>query len=48
LYSLKDDPTESKDVAKEHPDVVAKLEAIMRKQHTPSQDFPMPALDALN
>jgi arylsulfatase A-like enzyme len=47
LYNLKDDPTESKDVAKEHPDVVAKLEAIMREQHTPSKDFPMPALDAL-
>jgi hypothetical protein len=34
-------------VAKEHPEMVAKLEAIMREQHAPSKDFPMAALDAL-
>ncbi len=47
LYNLKDDPAETKNVAADHPDVVAKLEALMREQHSPSKDFPLPALDAL-
>jgi len=45
LYNLKDDITETKDVAAQHPDIVAKLERIMREQHTPSSVFPFPALD---
>ncbi|MCX6898285.1 MAG: arylsulfatase [Verrucomicrobia bacterium] len=45
LYNLKDDVAETKDVAAQHPDVVAKLEKIMREQHTPSSVFPFPALD---
>jgi arylsulfatase A len=45
LYDLKSDPTESKDVAAEHPKIVAQIEKIMREQHTPSQLFPFPALD---
>ncbi|MFA5192674.1 MAG: arylsulfatase [Verrucomicrobiia bacterium] len=47
LYNLKDDIAETKDVAAQHPDIVAKLETIMREQHTPSSVFPFPALDAL-
>jgi arylsulfatase len=46
LYNLKDDPTESKNVAADHPDIVKKIETIMRQQHAPSKDFAMPALDA--
>ena len=46
LYNLKDDPTESKDVAAAHPDVVAKIETLMRQQHVASKDFAMPVLDS--
>ena len=45
LYNLHDDPTESTDVSANHPDVIAKIEKIMREQHTPSKEFPFPALD---
>ncbi|PQO32731.1 arylsulfatase [Bremerella cremea] len=44
LYNLKDDPSESKDVAGEHPEIVAKAEAAMKKAHTPSKLFPIPML----
>jgi arylsulfatase A-like enzyme len=36
LYRLKTDPAESKDVAAEHPDVVARIKEIMAREHTPS------------
>jgi arylsulfatase len=42
LYNLKDDIGESKDVAKEHPDIVAQLRKLMKAQHTPSKEFPLP------
>jgi arylsulfatase A-like enzyme len=45
LYNLKADPGEATDVSAAHPDVVAKIERIMREQHTPSPEFPFPALD---
>jgi len=35
LYDLQSD-LEENDVAKEHPDVVARIEAIMEREHTPS------------
>lgn len=44
LYNLKDDPSESKDVAGEHPEIVAKAEAAMKEAHTPSKLFPIPML----
>ncbi len=47
LYNLAADPGERRDVAAEHPDVVERLERLMREQHEPSQQFPMPALDGL-
>ena len=47
LYNLKDDLAESKNVATEHPDIVAQIERLMRDQHTPSAEFPLPALDRL-
>ncbi len=45
LYNLATDPAENRDVAAEHPDVVASLEKMLAEQHRPSPDFPLPALD---
>jgi arylsulfatase len=45
LYNLANDPNEENDVATENPQIVAQLEAIMAKEHTPSQLFPIFALD---
>lgn len=45
LYDLKNDFGESTDVAAEHPEIVAKLEAIMEREHVPSELFPILALD---
>jgi len=45
LYNLRDDPKETTDVAAKHPEIVAKMLALMRSQHVPAKDFPMPALD---
>ncbi|MBI3192054.1 MAG: arylsulfatase [Pedosphaera parvula] len=45
LYNLKDDPNETTNLASRHPDILARLEQIMREQHTPSAEFPLPAID---
>lgn len=45
LYDLKDDPSETKDVAKAHPDVVMKLSKLLADQHVKSDVFPIRALD---
>lgn len=45
LYNLKEDISESKDVAAQHPDIVRRMDQIMRQQHTPSAEFPFKALD---
>ena len=45
LFDLKSDPSEMKNVAAEHPDVVAKLKVIMQQQHTPSDLFPIRGVD---
>jgi len=45
LYDLAEDPGEQHDVAAKHPEVVARLEALMDEQHTPSDLFPLPAVD---
>jgi arylsulfatase A len=45
LYDLSTDRAEKFDVARENPDVVAKLGAIMQSQHTRSDLFLLPALD---
>ena len=45
LYNLATDLHEEHDVAAQHADVVAKMTEIMRQQHTPSKEFPFPALD---
>ncbi|MFM1769702.1 MAG: hypothetical protein RJA22_2231 [Verrucomicrobiota bacterium] len=45
LYHLAKDPNETTDVAAQHPEVVARIERLLREQHTPSALFPFPALD---
>jgi arylsulfatase A len=45
LYHLRDDPAQTKNIAAQHPRIVAQMERLLREQHTPSKDFPIPALD---
>lgn len=45
LYDLADDAGEQKDVAAKHPEIVRKIEAIMEKEHTRSQLFPLKSVD---
>ena len=45
LYDLAADPHEEHNVAADHPDIVAQLQRIAEAQHTPSEEFPFPALD---
>lgn len=39
LYDLAGDPGETKDVAAEHPDLVARIEQIARQEHTPERAY---------
>jgi arylsulfatase A-like enzyme len=41
LYSLKNDPGESRDLAKKEPGIVAKAEALMREAHVDDPNWPM-------
>ena len=43
LYDLKTDVGEKHDVAAEHPDVVAKIEAYLKEARTQSATWPIPA-----
>lgn len=45
LYDLARDPGETNNLAAAQPAVLARLERILRAQHVPSRDFPLPALD---
>ncbi len=45
LYDLNQDPQESRNVAKEHPEIVQRLQTMLDEQHTPSALFPMKLLD---
>jgi predicted phage-related endonuclease len=47
LYDLKEDRNETKNVAAEHPDIVAQIEKLMRDEHQKSDEFPFPVLDSL-
>jgi len=47
LYNVKDDPRETTNVADQHPEIVARMERLLRAQHRPNPDFPFPALDQL-
>jgi arylsulfatase A len=46
LYDLESDLGEQNDVAGRHPDVVARLAALLAREHAPSGEFPLAALDA--
>ena len=46
LYNLAADPFEAHDVSAQHPEIIARLQRIMREEHHPSELFPIPALDA--
>ena len=46
LYNLKDDPAETTNVAAQHPEIVAKLAAIMKREHVPTKLWPNRVLDA--
>lgn len=45
LYDLERDPGETDNLAARQPGVVRKLELQMQREHTGSDDFPIPALD---
>jgi len=45
LYDLRADPSETNNVAAEHPDVVSRLEALMNLEHVPAPDWPLPFAD---
>ncbi|MBI1830851.1 MAG: arylsulfatase [Planctomycetes bacterium] len=45
LFDLANDVGETKDLAADHPAIVARIERIMREQHVPSKLFPFKAID---
>lgn len=45
LYNLVGDPGETLDVAAEHPEIVAQMKTILKRERFPSEIFPFPALD---
>ena len=45
LYDLSTDESESIDLASKHPDIVSKIEEIMKNEHVPSLEFPMKGID---
>ena len=42
LYRIADDPREEHDLAAQYPDMVKELDAIMRRMHKPSENYPIP------
>ena len=42
LYHIKKDPGEESNLATQHPDLVAKAEAIMKRAHVPNEHFKLP------
>jgi len=45
LYNLEEDISETTDLAEQHPELVKEMAAMMAKQHTPSELFPIPPID---
>ena len=45
LYNLKKDESEKQDVAESNPEILSKIEAIMKAQHEPSAQFRIKGLD---
>lgn len=46
LYNLATDVGEQRDAAAQHPEIVRRMAEIMRREHTPSEAFPIKTLDA--
>jgi len=46
LFNLNNDPTESHDLAAEHPEQVNAAQELMARTRTVEPDFPLPVLDA--
>lgn len=42
LYNIREDMTESHNLASEHPDILKALEEEMNRQHQPSENWPLP------
>ena len=42
LYNITEDPREEHDLAAEHPELVQQLDAMMRRMHKPSVNYPIP------
>ena len=47
LYDLASDPAEVNDVSASHPEIIARMDALMNQHRISSEDFPLPALDRL-
>jgi len=45
LYDLSKDESESNDIATNHPDIIAEMEAILKTARTPSKNWPVEELD---
>lgn len=45
LFNLKDDPSESRDVAADHPAVVMRVAQVMRSARTKSPIWPLAGVD---
>jgi len=45
LYDLSVDETETLDLAEKYPKIVSKIESIMKNEHMPSNEFPIPVID---
>jgi arylsulfatase len=47
LYNLANDISEQKNIAGQYPEIVSKMQEIMKKEHVPSVEFPFDAIDKL-
>jgi arylsulfatase len=47
LYNLEDDIGETKDISGDHPDIVKRIEEIMKTARIPSREFPFGILDRM-
>ena len=45
LFDLREDPSETKDLAATHPEMVRRAEAVFKQEHVPNKDFPLPGID---
>ncbi len=45
LYDLSVDESESQDLASKHPEIVERIKKIMEREHVPSKEFPISAID---